>query len=519
GGGLCGGTPDGCNTYVDQNLCEGQSGCLWSGGGYPTDKPDIYPIESFAVPSIAIWSSFTEIATKNGGEIYYQLSDDGGITWYYWNGFSWVAAGINNYNTASVVNSNIRDFSIANQQILFRAFLASNGSQQVQLDEVRINCSEYYDWSFTLSSDYNYNPNEIEITDGVAQLLGSGGLCGGAPEACNSFGDQNLCEGQSGCLWDESGSSCQNAGSCLASSAGQCNRCGGAGCSRSGSDCSGTLDCFVYTDQASCQNCGQCAWVGGGGLCGGTPDGCNTYVDQNLCEGQSGCLWSGGGYPINSNIQPVVQFSAPKVNEYTFFEEIATKNGGEIYYQLSDDGGTTWYYWNGSSWSAAGLGQYSTAVTINNNISLFPTSTQEIMFKAFLTGDGSQQVQLDNVRIGWGEPIGAGYAISGTLESSAFNTGGQSSFHFISWRENIPSVAEDIKVQLATAPDAGGLPGAWSDWQGLEGFGTFYDSGQEVLIPLNNGHNNNQWIKYQVILTGSGSDTPVLEEIIINYTP
>ncbi|MBI3290828.1 type II secretion system protein, partial [Candidatus Falkowbacteria bacterium] len=101
-------------------------------------------------------------------------------------------------------------------------------------------------WTFNSASDYVFDPVKIEVvivpdSDGVAQLLGSGGLCGGAPEACNSFGDQNLCEGQSGWLWDESGSSCQNAGSCLASSAGQCNRCGGAGCSRSGSDCSGTL--------------------------------------------------------------------------------------------------------------------------------------------------------------------------------------------------------------------------------------------------------------------------------------
>jgi len=89
----------------------------------------------------------------------------------------------------------------------------------------------------------------------------------------------------------------------------------------------------------------------------------------------------------------------------------------------------------------------------------------------------------------------------------------------LSWLENIPAGSFDIQVQLATAPDAGGAPGTWSSWLGPTGAGSFYQSGQEILIPVSNNHNDDQWVKYKVILTGDGSNTPVLEEIKINYTP
>ncbi len=107
-------------------------------GGYDTNKPTIVPTTSFTGP-ITSWQSFAETATKNGGEIYYQLSNDDGATWRYWSGTSWAAAATaGNYNTASVVNTNFTSFPATNQKIRVKAFFASNGSQQVILDEVRI---------------------------------------------------------------------------------------------------------------------------------------------------------------------------------------------------------------------------------------------------------------------------------------------------------------------------------------------------------------------------------------------
>jgi hypothetical protein len=106
---------------------------------YPVDKPSIYPNASVSAPGITDWGSFSEIAEKNGGEIYYQISNDNGSTWKYWNGSSWATAVLpTDYNLASVINTNIGSFTIVGAQIKFRAFLESNGTQLVQLDNVNV---------------------------------------------------------------------------------------------------------------------------------------------------------------------------------------------------------------------------------------------------------------------------------------------------------------------------------------------------------------------------------------------
>jgi hypothetical protein len=72
---------------------------------------------------------------------------------------------------------------------------------------------------------------------------------------------------------------------------------------------------------------------------------------------------------------------------------------------VSDDDGTTWYWWNGSSWTTAGSG-YTTANTaaeINTNIeSLYEQlGSGTFKFKAYLNSDGSQQVELSQVDLGY----------------------------------------------------------------------------------------------------------------------
>ena len=120
-----------------------------TGGTYPTDKPSIYPTSSFTSSDISSWDSFTEIAFKDGGEVYYQLSEDDGSTWQYWNNSSWITAGTNDYNTASIINSNIGSFSTSTNQINFKAFLESDGSQPVQINNINIAFSSPDDvWTF-----------------------------------------------------------------------------------------------------------------------------------------------------------------------------------------------------------------------------------------------------------------------------------------------------------------------------------------------------------------------------------
>ncbi len=112
---------------------------------YPADRPSINPNSSYQNNSVGAWTSFNEIANKNGGQIYYQLSDDDGVTWNYWDGSAWGTAGSNNYNDASTVNSNISFFIATAKKIRFKAFLESNGTQLVQLDSITIECSSSFD--------------------------------------------------------------------------------------------------------------------------------------------------------------------------------------------------------------------------------------------------------------------------------------------------------------------------------------------------------------------------------------
>ncbi|MDO8668758.1 MAG: Ig-like domain-containing protein [Candidatus Buchananbacteria bacterium] len=109
---------------------------------YASDRPTINPTTSLSNEFVTTWDSFTETATKNGGEIYYQLSNDDGATWQYWNGSAWATAGASNYNTGSVINTNISTFGVTNHKIRWKAYLESNGSQQVILDNVNIGYTE-----------------------------------------------------------------------------------------------------------------------------------------------------------------------------------------------------------------------------------------------------------------------------------------------------------------------------------------------------------------------------------------
>lgn len=137
---FCSGAPTACNTYMTSGACATQGGCSWTiVPVYSADKPAIQPVASLSPIGVTAWNSFTETATKNGGEIYYQLSNDDGATWQYWNGSGWATAVLaTDYNTATEVNTGIGSFDVSNGKIIWKAFLSSNGSQQVILDNIAI---------------------------------------------------------------------------------------------------------------------------------------------------------------------------------------------------------------------------------------------------------------------------------------------------------------------------------------------------------------------------------------------
>ena len=141
-----------------------------AGSAYPTDRPTIYPSNSLVVSGLSGWSSFAEIATKNSGEIYYQLSNNDGSTWQYWNGSAWATTGASNYNTAATINTNIGSFGTLNSKIMFKAFLESDGTQLVQLDNVSIG----YNTGGSVWSFYAWDVDGGEVTPSGNQNTSGG---------------------------------------------------------------------------------------------------------------------------------------------------------------------------------------------------------------------------------------------------------------------------------------------------------------------------------------------------------
>lgn len=84
-----------------------------------TPIASIQPISSLKALNIIKWTGFTETANKNGGDIYYQLSDDDGQTWYYWDDLNWTEAGEHDYNEAAIINNQMKNFQAGSGQIKF----------------------------------------------------------------------------------------------------------------------------------------------------------------------------------------------------------------------------------------------------------------------------------------------------------------------------------------------------------------------------------------------------------------
>jgi prepilin-type N-terminal cleavage/methylation domain-containing protein len=215
-------------------------------------------------------------------------------------------------------------------------------------------------------------------------------------------------------------------------------------------------------------------------------------------------------YPSDlATTSPVVSSAPANLIKWTGFEETANKNGGLINYQLSFDNGVHWYYWNTSNWVVAGATNYNDALTINNHIGTFPNAAGRIMFKAFLKGNGTNQVQLGEIRIGYLASGGLGYKTYGYLVSSAFDTKSTSSFQAVEWDQNSLCTDCSIKLYVQAAPDNNGSPGVWTDW-----YGYFSKYQGNMIINTING---NRWVRYRAELYGNSSETPVLTGARINY--
>ena len=108
----------------------------------PTIQPSILSVENFDTVT-----DFVTNEVLDGGSIMYQLTNDGynpDPTWYYWDGANWGVATLGtHYNDAVTVDANIKQFGIdtGGGHFSFRAFLISDGSSFVRLDNVDLTFS------------------------------------------------------------------------------------------------------------------------------------------------------------------------------------------------------------------------------------------------------------------------------------------------------------------------------------------------------------------------------------------
>ena len=122
---------------------------------------------------------------------------------------------------------------------------------------------------------------------------------------------------------------------------------------------------------------------------------------------------------------------------------------------------------------------------------------------------------------------GTGYAATGNLESSTFDTGivSGSAYNSIMWAGQL-GTNEIGKVKLQLATDAEG-DGPWTYYGADCNQGTFYTAASST--PMEIGcpavHNNKRYFRYKVTIcsanncSDSGETTPQVDDVIVNWSP
>jgi hypothetical protein len=122
-----------------------------------------------------------------------------------------------------------------------------------------------------------------------------------------------------------------------------------------------------------------------------------TSPDPGVSFGQIETLWP-------SNKPSIVPNSGQSYTQlFSFSESLGPGSDGTLGYQISNDG-IIWYWWDGSGWIiVSGAGDTNSADEVDANIAQFVTDVGSgtFYFKAFFISDGTKEVQLDSVDVGY----------------------------------------------------------------------------------------------------------------------
>lgn len=119
-----------------------------------------------------------------------------------------------------------------------------------------------------------------------------------------------------------------------------------------------------------------------------------------------------------------------------------------------------------------------------------------------------------------------GYPETGTLESSVFDTGVPTgaAYNSLIWKGTL-GTGETGKVRLQLATDVEG-DGPWTYYGSDCSAGTYYDTSANTPIEICSSiHNNKRYFRYKVTICSAtncvdtGSDTPQVDDVIVNWSP
>jgi len=104
------------------------------------DSPGIHLTDGHTDTYVSL-DSFSEVlGGGNEGSVAYQVFKFAN-NWKYWDGGAWVTASAGQYNTAAVISANISTFPGIPDAVWVRAFLISDGTEKVEVDQLQLTYS------------------------------------------------------------------------------------------------------------------------------------------------------------------------------------------------------------------------------------------------------------------------------------------------------------------------------------------------------------------------------------------
>ena len=498
----------------------------------------ISPKNLYTAPSVDSWNSFSVKATANSGSsIFYQLKTQTGTNWRYWSGSAWsTSAADTPNNTASDINNKIPLLETSSRSIGFKAVLQSNGTQGAELDEVKIDCRNLQFEAGTVSVGSNWqtvylfnnyvDPVIIASVQKQNNVLPASTRVGNVGNNIFSVRLQNP---------DNSDLSNEQINYFVIES----------GLWRSG-------NLKIEAGKIITANTGSYAgwpydtvnFKGGSNFFSASP----IVFHQVMTNNDS--------YWINSYVSGLTSLSNPPdisgMRIGLNAAETATSHQSEtIGWVAAERGvagnisGINWES-NLSGTTVRGYDDGCYAIDYQNNYSAPPiTLVAEQTVNGSSEGSWAQlcgnsnsqasvQVDEDQVRdqershvaervgllsfanaFNYRSNFSGSYSQYGVLISSAFNMGFVGKTQVIQWLSSLPNNNTNIKFQIRTASDNGGVPGTWTAWYGADKENSFFGNPDGDLISAD--LNGKQWIQYKASLLSDGFDTPVLRNVKINY--